>query len=169
MRKLLVIMAVMLLPVVAQAQVTKAKAMLTLNFIRYIGWSDEAKQGDFVIGVIRDKDLATQLRTQSAGKKFGFQDVVIKEFKNAEEVEKCQVIYCSSSVSFGRVSESIMSIVGKGTLIITEQEGAANSGSMINFVVRDEKLKFELSKKNASYAGIQFGAKLETMTAAIVL
>ena len=162
-------MAVMLLPVVAQAQVTKAKAMLTLNFIRYIGWSDEAKQGDFVIGVIRDKDLANQLRTQSAGKKFGFQDVVIKEFKSAEEVEKCQVIYCSSSVSFGRVSESIMSIVGKGTLIITEQEGAANSGSMINFVVRDEKLKFELSKKNASYAGIQFGAKLETMTAAIVL
>lgn len=162
-------MAVMLLPVVAQAQVTKAKAMLTLNFIRYIGWSDEAKQGDFVIGVIRDKDLANQLRTQSAGKKFGFQDVVIKEFKSAEEVEKCQVIYCSSSVSFGRVSEKIISTVGKGTLIITEQEGAANNGSMINFVVRDEKLKFELSKKNASYAGIQFGAKLETMTAAIVL
>ena len=169
MKKLLVVLAIMCLPMLVQAQVTKAKAMLTLNFIRYIGWTDDARQGDFVIGVIRDKDLANQLRTQSEGKKFGFQDVVVKEYKNVDEVESCQVIYCSSSVNFGRSANTILSKVGKGTLVITEQEGATNNGSMINFVVRDEKLKFELSKKNASYAGIQFSSKLENMTAAINL
>lgn len=169
MKRLLLMIALLCLPMLVGAQVTKAKAMLTLNFIRYIGWTDEARQGDFVIGVIKDKDLASHLRQQSEGKKFGFQDVVVKEYKNAEELEDCQVVYCSSSVSFSRASGTIMGKVGKGTLLITEQEGATNSGSMINFVVRDEKLKFELCKKNASYAGIQFSSKLEQMTAAINL
>lgn len=150
-------------------QVARAKAMLTLNFIRYIGWGEEARQGDFVIGVIRDKDVASQLRSQSEGKKFGFQDVVIKEFKSVEELEDCQVVFVSSSLSFSRNAAAIMGKVGKDTLIITEQEGATGNGSMINFVVRDDKLKFELSEKNASYGGIQISSKIKTMSAAILL
>lgn len=172
MKRIVALIAILCVSMIAQAQsaqVTKAKALLTLNFIRYIGWTDEARQGDFVIGVLKDKDMANQLRTQSAGKKFGFQDVVVKEYKNVEELEDCQVVYCSSSISFSRSSQAIMNKVGKGTLLISEQEGATNSGSMINFVIRDDKLKFELSKKNASYAGIQFSTKLEQMTAAINL
>ena len=172
MKKVMLILAVLcFLPMIAngQASVARAKAMLTLNFIRYIGWTDDARQGDFVIGVLRDKEVASQLRANSEGKKFGFQDVVVKEFKNVDEMVDCQVIYVSNTVSFSRTASQIMNKVGKGTLIITEQEGATGSGSMINFVVRDDKLKFELSKKNASYAGIQFSSKLENMTAAIVL
>lgn len=45
--------------VFAQDQLAKPKALLTLSFIRYLGWSDAARQGDFVIGVIRDRELAS--------------------------------------------------------------------------------------------------------------
>lgn len=170
MKRILFIMAILLLvPFAAQGQVAKAKATLTLHFIRYIGWTDEARQGDFVIGVVRDKDVAGQIRAQSEGKKFGFQDVVVKEFKNVDELEDCQVVFVSSTISFSRNASAIMGKVGKGTLIITEQEGATGNGSMINFVVRDDKLKFELSEKNASYGGIQLSSKMKNMSAAILL
>ncbi len=170
MKKIIFIMALMFMPLVvhtARAQVSKAKAMLTLSFIRYVGWGENARKGDFVIGVVRDKELVGHLKTQSAGKKFGFQEVVIKEFKSWEEATDCQVIYVSKNWNFNKNADAVITKVGKDTLIITEMEGATEHGSMINFVVRDEKLKFELSKKNASYAGIQFSAKLEGMTAAI--
>lgn len=170
MKKIIFIMALMFMPLVvhtASAQVSKAKAMLTLSFIRYVGWGENARKGDFVIGVVRDKELVGHLKAQSAGKKFGFQEVVIKEFKSWEEATDCQVIYVSKNWNFNRNADAVITKVGKDTLIITEMEGATEHGSMINFVVRDEKLKFELSKKNASYAGIQFSAKLEGMTAAI--
>lgn len=172
MKKIIFLIALMMLPMVAEkaeAQVAKAKAMLTLSFIRYVGWGENARKGDFVIGVVRDKELVNHLKTQSAGKKFGFQDVVIKEFKSWEEATDCQVIYISKNWNFNKNADAVITKVGKDTLIITEMEGAVDHGSMINFVVRDEKLKFELSKKNASYAGIQFSAKLENMTAAINL
>ena len=83
MKKLIILLGIVLMPMFAEAQVAKFKAMFTLNFIRYIGWPETAKQGDFVVGVVRDKELADWLRDQSAGKKFGFQDVVIKEFRSA--------------------------------------------------------------------------------------
>ncbi len=167
----LLVMLLLMMPQVAksQDQLARPKALLTLSFIRYLGWSDAARQGDFVIGVIRDKELSSWLTSQSQGKKFGFQDVVIKSFKSVAEVVDCQVIYVSRNVSFEKNAATIIDKVGKDTLIITEEEGATKSGSMINFVVRENKLRFELSKSNAAMSNIQFGQKLTDMTAAINL
>lgn len=153
----------------AQDQLARPKALLTLSFIRYLGWGDAARKGDFVIGVVRDRELATWLTSQSQGKKFGFQDVVVKNFKSVEEIVDCQVIYISDNINFERNAAKIIDKVGKDTLIMTEEEGATKHGSMINFVVRNNTLRFELSKSNAQMANIQFGQKLTDMSAAINL
>lgn len=160
----------MLLPLVATSQIAKFKSVFTLNFIRHIGWPEETKQGDFVVGVVRDKEIASWLEQLSAGKKFGFQNVVVKEFKSVEEVQNCQVLFVSSSINFNKnASEIIDKVGGKNTLIVCESEGATSNGAMFNFVVRDEKLKFEIHKANAAKFGLQISSKLEGMAAAINL
>lgn len=153
----------------AFAQEARFKATFTLNFIRYIGWPDATKQGDFVIGVLKTKEVADHMKTQSSGKKFGFQDVVIKEFKNPSEITACQVLFVSSYANFARNSPEILEKVGSNTLIVTETEGATNKGAAINFVIRDSKLKFEIKKANAAKAGLQISSKLEGMASAINL
>lgn len=153
----------------AQDQLARPKALLTLRFISYLGWSDAAKQGDFVIGVIRDSELAGFLEDNSAGKKFGFQNVVVKSFKSVSDVQDCQVLFVSKNVNFARNADAIKAKVGKDTLIMTEDEGATKSGAMINFVIRDSRLKFELHADNAKASGITFSKKLTDMQAAINL
>lgn len=153
----------------ALAQEAKFKATFTLNFIRYIGFPEEMTKGDFVIGVVKSKEIADQMKEQSTGKKFGFQDVVIKEFKSVEEVSACQVIFVSSFANYAKNAASISQKVGKNCLIVTESEGATASGAIINFVIREEKLKFEIHKANASKAGLQISSKLEGMASAINL
>lgn len=155
-------------PALAQAdQLAKHKALLTLSFIRYMSWSDAARQGDFVIGVLKDRDLEAQLKQLSAGKKFGLQNVVILGFKNLEELRDCQIIYVSHNISFSRNIQAILDKVGKDTLVMSEEEGAVRKGSMVNFVIREDKLRFELSKKNAKLSNIGFASKLTEMAAAI--
>lgn len=151
------------------AQEAKFKATFTLNFIRYIGFPTESTSGDFVIGVVKSKEIADYLKEQSAGKKFGFQDVVIKEFKSVEEISGCQVIFVSSYANFSKNAASIQQRAGKNTLVVTEAEGATTNGAVINFVVRDDKLKFEIHKANAAKAGLQISSKLEAMASAINL
>lgn len=170
MKKILFFLALILLPLGAQSQVAKFKSVFTLSFIRHIGWTESAKKGDFVIGVVRDKEIADWMTKLSTGKKFGFQNVVIKEFKSPEEVVDCQVVYVSSNVNFGKHASTIVDKVNGGsTLIITESEGATKFGSMINFVVREDKLKFEIHKANAAKFGLQISSKLEGMSNAISL
>lgn len=165
----LMLVLLVALPILMEGQVAKYKAVFTLNFIRYIGWPDDARQGDFVIGVLQDSDIARRIDDQTGGKKFGFQDVVIKEFKSVDEVTNCQVLYVSDRVNFSRNAGQIKQKLGKSSLIVTESEGATEQGSMINFVVRNEVLKFELHKGNASGNGLQISSRLENMSSAIVL
>lgn len=170
MKKFALIAVLLLLPLCMQAQVVqKAKAMLTLSFIRHIGWADEVRQGDFVIGVVKEREIVSWLEKLSAGKKFGYQDIVVKEFKNVDELEDCQVVFIGAAGNYKKNHETILNKVGKNTLIISESEGATNKGSMINFVVRDDILKFELHKKNAAISGVQFSTKLADMKGAINL
>lgn len=152
------------------AQEAKYKAVFTLNFIRYIGWPDTSLQGDFVIGVVRNSEVASWLKDQSNGKKFGFQDIVVKEFRNIEDVSDCQVIFVSSSTNIRSGADLLLDKARqKNSLIISESEGATNHGAAINFVVRDGQLKFELHKGNASRVKLQLSSRLEGMAAAIVL
>ncbi|MGQ1890224.1 YfiR family protein [Thermophagus sp. OGC60D27] len=170
MRKIYLILTFLLLmPFIMEGQVEKYKAVFTLNFIRYIGWPEDARQGDFVIGVLNSPNVAKWIKSQSEGKKFGFQDVVVKEFKSVDEVQDCQVLYVSSRSRYLRIASQVQSKLGSSSLIITEEEGATDHGAMINFVIRDDVLKFEIHNSNASNKGLQISSRLENMSSAIVL
>ena len=168
MRKIvLILFFVLLIPLKGYSQVEKYKSVFTLNFIRYVGWAEEAKQGDFVIGVLKSSKISEWLVKQSAGKKFGYQNVVIKQFNSVEEVTDCQVLYVSSAVNFSRHADTLKGKLGKNSMIITETEGATKYGAVINFVVRDNNLKFEVHEANAQTYGISISTKLANMAAAI--
>lgn len=163
----LILIFLLLLPKIGNCQVEKYKSVFTLNFIRYIGWADDAKQGDFVIGVLKSPKIADWLGQQSAGKKFGYQDVVVKQFNSIEEVVDCQVLYISESINFSRHADTLKGKLGKSSLIITETEGATKHGSVINFVIRENNLKFEVDEANAQTLGLSISSKLSNMKAAI--
>ncbi len=76
MRKIILLTFLLTFPLLINAQEIKHKSACTLNFIRYIGWSEEQTKGDFIIGVVGKKDLADMLKEQSTGRKFGYQDIV---------------------------------------------------------------------------------------------
>lgn len=150
------------------ATIIKYKSSFLVNFIRYIGWPDESMSGDFVIGVLKNKAVADQLKTQTAGKKFGYQNIVVKEFKSVEEVSNCQMLFVSSMVNYSKNAAEIASrLNNKHSLIVTERDGAASDGAMINFVVVDNKLKFEVSPSNAEKFGLKLSNSLLSMSNAI--
>jgi hypothetical protein len=150
-------------------QLAKYKAMFTLNFIRYIGWPEAATKGDFIIGVLNDKDIAQFLQQKSAGKKFGYQNIVVKTFKKVDDITDCQILFFSDKQSFSKHAETVkQKLNGKNSLIITNTEGATKKGAMINFVIRGGKLKFEISQSNAEAFGIKFSSSLMSLSNVIL-
>ncbi|MDA3891409.1 MAG: YfiR family protein [Salinivirgaceae bacterium] len=171
MKKLLLLITIVLYSMVNFAQdatIVKYKSSFMINFIRYVGWPDEAKDGDFVIGVLKNKAIAQHLQRQTSGKKFGYQKIIIKEFKSVDEITNCQMLYVSRVINFGKNSQAISTkLENKNTLIVTERNGSTDDGAMINFVVVDNKLKFEVSSTNAEKFGLKLSNSLVSMSNAI--
>jgi len=171
MKKIAILFLLVLSAAVMKAQtvdLTKYKSSFTLNFIRYVGWPDAAKEGDFIIGVLKNSAIANQLKAQTIGKKNGFQNIVIKEFKTVEDISYCQLLYVDGNVNYGKNADIITAkLNNKHTLIITDNSGAIAKGSMINFVIVDDQLKFEVSGANAEKYGLKMSSTLFAMNNAI--
>ncbi len=147
-----------------KSQEIKFKALYLYNFTKYVGWPPDAKTGDFVIGVLGSNAIYNKLNEIAAGKMAGSQKIVISKFSSAEELTKCNILF----VSYGKGGKSNMvTVIAKvgsnSTLVVSEREGATKLGSAINFVIRNEQMKFELSKTNALKQNLQISLNLEKL------
>ena len=140
----------------------KIKAVFIYNFTKYFEWPADYRTGNFVITVIGDLALYKELKEMGMKKSGGPQTFEIRTAGNLNEVERCHILFISSSYS-NLLSEANVKMKGKNTLIITEKTGLAKMGAAINFVAVDNKQKFELNKKNAEKYGLLVSLNLEKL------
>jgi hypothetical protein len=90
----------------------------------------------------------------AAKKKVGSQDIEIKNTPTFDPTINSNIVYLTPDVS-KTVSDVISRSKNKGTLMVAEGVNACKAGASINFVVIDNKLKFEYSKNNAVKSGLK--------------
>ncbi|HMC99217.1 MAG TPA: YfiR family protein, partial [Ferruginibacter sp.] len=56
--------------------------------------------------------------------------------------------------------QSVLDRAGKGVLTVSEEPGLAKQGTAFNFIVNNDKLKFEANLKAIYAAGLKAGAQL---------
>lgn len=133
----------------------KIKAVFLYNFTRYFEWPEKKKTGDFIVYIVgKNENLVTELKNLASKKKVGTQDIQVKNSNTFDPLVNSQIIYLLADVS-GAVKDVVSKNKSKGTLIIAENPGACKNGSSINFLIVDNKLKFEYSKNNAVKAGLK--------------
>jgi len=153
-----------------ETDLAKFKSMFILNFIRHLDWPESSKKGDFAIGIIGDKKMVNNLKNLSSGKKYGYQDIIIKELSETDDKSGCQIIFVSSDLSASKFKAVVESVKNNSkTLIISDKDGATDIGSMINFVIKNDKLMFEINTKVVDSQGITLSSSLKSMNNAIVI
>ncbi|MDO9001759.1 MAG: YfiR family protein [Bacteroidota bacterium] len=134
---------------------SKFKAVFIYNFTRYFEWSEKKKADNFVIYVVgKNENLITELKTLASKKKVGNQDIEIKNSYAFDPGISSNITYLLSDVSKS-IKEVTSLSKSKSTLVVCESPNACKAGSSINFVVVENKLKFEYSKNNAVKAGLK--------------
>ncbi len=146
--------------VMGQASIEAAQSIFIYNFTRLIEWPN--KDGDFVIGVLGSGSLVGELSKTTAGKTVGMQKIVVKKIRDISEINKLNVLFVSNGNS-GKMNEIVAKVGNSHTLIITERKGMLDAGAAINFILNDDRLKFELRSSNASKHGLRVLSKLESM------
>ncbi len=147
-----------------QSTIPKAQTMFIYNFSRLIEWPPDYRSGNFVIGVLGATEITMELELYTKGKKVGTRDISIVRYKSPQEINTCHILFVPFEKT-KQLPQILSQINGKSTLIITEKSGALDEGSSINFLLVDDKLKFEIKADNALKSGIKFSSKLQEMSA----
>lgn len=137
----------------------KYKAMFVYNFTKYFEWPQSYKDGNFVIGILGNSPLLSELNNMASTKKVGNQSFEIKTFPNVAAITNCHMLIVAPDVATP-LTEIIAKIKKNSTLLITEKQGFAKQGAAINFVVQNNKPAFELNKSNAEKQDLKVSTNL---------
>jgi len=140
----------------------KIKAVYIYNFTKYIEWPQSYRQEDFVIGVLGETPLTEELTKMASSKKVLGQSILVKNYKSSAEIGKCHILYipAGSNIPFSTI---VGKVSGYSTLLVTDTPGMAAKGSAINFVVMQNRQKFELNESNAVKYKLKVSNSLEAL------
>lgn len=159
-KRILLVSLMTLFMLSASAQgMAKFQALFIYNFAKNIGWPAGDEKKDFVITVIGDSEVASQLSSLAKTQKVGSRSVIVKESAAATGLAKSDIIYLGESKS-NLVSKLVTAQEGNPSLVVTGKEGLCANGAGISFVAKGGKLNFEISDSNISKKGLKVSQKL---------
>jgi len=146
------------------------KAAFIYNFAKFIEWpSSTSLSPNFNVCILGADPFGKEVETIK-GKKIGMSKISVSYIKSIEEFPKikdCQILFISYSEK-----HNIAAILNKTDrlpiLTIADQKNAAQSGVIINFIVEDKKVRFEINNREALKAGIKIRSDLLNLAMKIV-
>ena len=139
-------------------QEANLKAAFIYNFTKYIDWGNYNDRNEFVIDVLGDTTIAHSLEQIAKEKTINDKPIVVHVLENPSQAVDCDILFISKNCRF--TLDKILPLVGKGVLTISEQPGYARQGTAFNFIIVNNKLKFEANLKAISSAGLKAGSQL---------
>ena len=140
------------------------KAAFLYNFINFVDWPEEKMPDNdepIIIGVIGNKDFVNAFDPikdkQIRGKK-----IVIKYFKDLNDLKKCHVVLLciSGSTSPDNSKKIIDAVKNFPVLTVGEQADFLENGGNINFLTVDHKIRFEINLDSAKRNNLKIRSKL---------
>jgi YfiR/HmsC-like len=133
------------------------KAVFIYNFTRYIDWGSDSER-EFVIGIISSSVIETALTEIAKTNRVGNRRIVIRQFSKPDDIGHCNILFIPKNCPFPLAA--VLERVDKGTLTVSEEPGFAKQGTAFNFIVINDKLKFEANLKAINGAGLKAGSQL---------
>lgn len=123
------------------------QAVFIHNFCKHTHWPSDVQFQELTIAVLGNNKVAGQMETFFTGKTAYSKKIVVKHFASVDELVYTPVLFVPTS-NKNNLSQILLKVGQKPTLIITEKEGWGGLGSLINFVVTEEgKYRFELNQQ----------------------
>jgi len=144
----------------------RLKALYLYNFARNVDWPTEYKTGPFVIAVIGNDAVYNKLVELYSSKSIGSQPIEIKKVTNVANIGKVHLVYVAANKQ-EKLSQVLKTQGKRSALIVTENDGDIVDGTVINFIIINNRLKYELSKKGASQRKLTLGQTLEKLAYAV--
>lgn len=139
----------------------RVKAAFLFRFTEFVSWPDAAfvrPDAPFVIAVASRDGLAEELRQITSGRMVQSRAIEVRRVAEPEALQAAQMIFVPDSER-PRLREWVRA-APRHALVVTESEGALTAGSVINFVIAEGRVRFEISLDSAEKRALRMSSRL---------
>jgi len=138
------------------------KAVFLYKFPTYIEWPLSAFEKDddpFTIGIMGAEEIAKELLKISEKKRVNDRPVQVKHIDPEDTFDNLHILFIGRQES-ERLQSLLSSLQSKPILTVTESSGALEAGSVINFLLINRNIRFEISTTSADSKGVRISSRL---------
>jgi hypothetical protein len=140
--------------------VESVKAAFLYRFLEYVDWPPGAREeGPLTIAVFGDDDLAAELQRNVRGRLAHGREIRARAVTSMQEGFDAHVLFVAARRK-NRLGVLRETHEREPVLIVTEGDGTLASGSVINFIVVDGNVRFEVSLPAAEQRGLKLSSRL---------
>jgi len=139
----------------------QVKAAFLHKFAKFAEWPSAAFSGDsdpFILCVLGKDPFGKALDTLH-DKTVGKRKFVIEKAQSIDDVRKCHILFISSSEKTN-LQQILKAARNKQMLTVGDTEGFARSGVMINFILQEGKIQFEINPQAVQQTGLTVSSQL---------
>jgi YfiR/HmsC-like len=136
------------------------KAAYLYRFVGYVGWpSGGSASKPFTIAVLDAPGVARELRRLLPGHPLKGGIAQVWEISRVQDCGAAQVLFVGAGhADFLNAVNS--TVVSKSILLVTDEAGGLQSGSMVNFLTIDHRVRFEISLSAADRVHLRISSEL---------
>ena len=147
-------------PDAGRAAERSIKAAYLYKFADYVEWPDQAQAGaPLQIGVLGSAPMADELARITGGRPVGGRPVQVRRVDPGDPLAGLHVLFIGDH-DRGQIDDLLLPTRGLPILTVTESAGALADGSVINFTVERERVRFEVSLPAAERNRLKLSSRL---------
>jgi len=144
------------------------KAAFVYNFTKFIDWPGESVRSlTFQICVLGQNPFGSELTQLTDGKVIEGHPVQVLIVTNYHLARSCQVVFISASEN-AHMKEILSALRGRSVLTVGDSQGFVDAGGMIELLVEDERMRFQVNLHAANEARLKISAKLLSLAKAVL-
>lgn len=124
----------------------KVKAAYLYNFVRFVEWPKAPAGTPVTVGVVGTEKLATEMKEALDGRAVGDRPLVVSRVTNVDDAARHNVLYVAGN-DLDMARRYVAPTVSKPILTVTECDRFLKAGSLVNFYLADDSVRFAVSSE----------------------
>jgi hypothetical protein len=140
----------------------QVKAVFLLNFLKYVEWPAAAHSttnSPFKIVQAGEDRFAPDFGAFVKSKAIDGRAVTLKRSGAADDWQRCHILFVSGSEK-RNVRNILSAVKGRPVLTVGESDNFIAEGGMINFVMKDNKVRLHINLVAVEKAGLKISSRL---------
>jgi hypothetical protein len=145
------------------------KATYLYKLAPFVEWPPGAFDGGsepFRLCVVGNDPFGEVLDRAVAGQAVAERPIVVTRLDRAERDAHCQIMFVAGSDAQSSAA-ALAAVRGRPILTVTDGAREERSSGMVNFVIRDNRVRFEIDERAAAANGIVISSKLLSLAISV--